>query len=269
MAYTLAVDRQPSIGLADYLDHIQATVDPADTDSVLGSADALHALSSDPDLLVDHLNRELADLASWQNGNPYMGPALLLGRGNSFIVRANIWLPPTGMNPQQEQSLHSYELPHDHPFSFLTVGHLGPGYETTIWEYDPHQVTGHPGEQVELRLLEHTELPPGKVMFYRASRDIHTQHHPPALCVSLNLLIHHRDKPHTEQRFFDTDRQRLTRSTPSPAATRSCATSPATSAISAPPRSSNTSAPPTPPPPSEPVPWTTSPASSAPQPNPP
>ncbi|MBT2543060.1 hypothetical protein J7E99_20695 [Streptomyces sp. ISL-44] len=91
-----------------------------------------------------------------------MGPVLLLGSGTDYMVRANIWLPPTGMDPRQEQVLHSYELAHDHPFSFLTVGYFGPGYETTIWEYNPDTLTGQPGEQVELELLEHTDLPPGQ-----------------------------------------------------------------------------------------------------------
>ncbi|MGW7441420.1 HEAT repeat domain-containing protein [Streptomyces sp. NPDC054849] len=217
MAYTLPAAHLSSIGLADYLDHVNATVDGADTDSVLASADALSALNADADLLVDHLNHELADLASWQHGNPYMGPSLLLGHGDNFTVRANIWLPPARMTLPDEQTLHSYEVPHDHTFSFLTVGHFGPGYQTTIWEYDPEKVTGQMGEPVELRLLEHTDLPRGKVMYYRAGRDIHTQHHPPALSVSLNLLIHHQNDPHAQQRFFDTDRGRLTQSTPSPA----------------------------------------------------
>ncbi|MFD4869476.1 HEAT repeat domain-containing protein [Streptomyces sp. NPDC058412] len=217
MAYTLPTSAASGIGLADYIEHVSATVDTADTDSVLASADALSALSSDADLLVDHLNGALADLACWQNGNPYMGPSLLLGRGKDFTVRANIWMPPARMSLQEEQTLHSYELPHDHTFSFLTVGHFGPGYETTIWEYDPGKVTGQPGEHVELRLLEHTDLPSGKVMYYRAGRDIHTQHQPPALSVSLNLLIHRQGDPHAQQRFFDTDNGRLTHSAPSPA----------------------------------------------------
>ncbi|MFH9736825.1 HEAT repeat domain-containing protein [Streptomyces roseolus] len=216
MAYTLPAGAPARLGLADYVDHISATVDTADTDSVLASADALQALNDDADLLVDHLNRELDDLASWQRGNPYMGPSLLLGRGENFTVRANIWLPPARRSLQEEQTLHSYEVPHDHTFSFLTVGHFGPGYQTTIWEYDPARVSGEPGEHVELHLLEHTDLPRGKVMYYRAGRDVHTQHQPPALSVSLNLLIHHQDNPHTQQRFFDTDNGRLTHSTPSP-----------------------------------------------------
>ncbi|MBT2543061.1 hypothetical protein J7E99_20700 [Streptomyces sp. ISL-44] len=57
MAYTLDGQVQSSVDLNDYLDHVNATVDPADTDSVLSSAEALRALSGNPDLLVDHLNR--------------------------------------------------------------------------------------------------------------------------------------------------------------------------------------------------------------------
>jgi hypothetical protein len=210
VTHTLTPAESGTLDLADYLDHIRATVDPHDPDSVLESAGALRALSDNTDLLVDHLNQELADLATWQSDNRYAGQSLLLGRGEGFLVRANIWMPPSSLTAGEEQALHSYETPHDHNFSFLTVGHLGPGYATTIWEYDPTAVDGHPGEPVDLTYLEHTTLPPGKIMYYRASRDIHTQHHPTELSVSLNLLLDNPD-PLAEQRFFDPATSTITR----------------------------------------------------------
>ena len=44
-----------------------------------------------------------------------------------------------------------------------------------------------PARSVDLRFSERTTLPEGKVMYYRASRDIHSQEHPEAFSLSINL----------------------------------------------------------------------------------
>ena len=40
-----------------------------------------------------------------------------------------------------------YHIPHDHNFSFLTVGYIGPGYWSDYYEYDHDSVLGAPGEE--------------------------------------------------------------------------------------------------------------------------
>ena len=45
-----------------------------------------------------------------------------------------------------------YHVPHDHNFSFLTVGYLGPGYWSEYYEYDYGEVVGMPGEKVDLQV---------------------------------------------------------------------------------------------------------------------
>jgi len=131
----------------------------------------------------------------------------VLGEGPGFLVRANLWTPPKPPRPgSREVPRRTYELPHDHNFSFLTVGHLGAGYRTEIWECDPARTAGYPGERVDLRFLEGTTLDQGKIMFYRASTDVHRQHLPEELSVSLNLMYTPPDRPRRNQYVFDVER---------------------------------------------------------------
>src|SRR3546814_33924 len=68
-----------------------------------------------------------------------------------------------------------YGKAHDHNFSFLTVGYMGPGYWSEYYEYDYANVAGYVGEKVNLRYIEKSKLDEGKVMLYRIHRDVHLQ----------------------------------------------------------------------------------------------
>jgi hypothetical protein len=190
MAITIETSESAAMTLADYIDYVSREVDLQDAESVLASAPALRSLAQNRTFLVDYLNRELAQ--SWdtfQPDNSYSAQTLTLGAGKDFSIRANMWLPSDPASDGWDDRLYAYGLAHDHNFSFLTVGYLGPGYRTSIYEYDSMIVEGFPGERVELKFLERTSLPVGKIMLYRASRDIHTQEPPEDFSMSLNLLI--------------------------------------------------------------------------------
>ena len=70
-----------------------------------------------------------------------------------YFIRANFW-------PSERDSVFKasgtspffYHVPHDHNFSFLTVGYLGPGYWSEYYEYDYDKVVGLPGEKVDLQI---------------------------------------------------------------------------------------------------------------------
>ena len=100
-------------------------------------------------------------------------------------------------------------VPHDHNFDFLTVGYFGPGYETLIYEYDYSQVVGKIGEKIKMRLLERTQLDYGKIMLFRAGKDIHNQYHPKSLSISINLLVSSPEVPLREQFYFDLDKEEI------------------------------------------------------------
>lgn len=212
MALTLACETDKVLDLEEYIAYVAEKVDIRDEDSLADSATKLRQLSNHPGLIVDRMNRELEDWTSFQTDNFYTSQTMMLGAGKEFYVRANMWLPPAKLAVDQDwqDRLFYYRVPHDHNFSFLTVGYLGSGYETTIWEYDRDGVKGEPGEQVPLRLLEKTSLPQGKVMLYRACRDIHSQEHPRECSISVNLIASPPEIAKVDQYLFDTEAGRIT-----------------------------------------------------------
>ena len=96
-----------------------------------------------------------------------------------------------------------YHVPHDHNFSFLTVGYLGPGYWSEYYEYDYESVVGLPGEKVDLRFVEKAKLDPGKVMLYRAHKDVHNQLPADEMSVSINIMEASPKLPFLAQYRFD------------------------------------------------------------------
>src|SRR5262249_58797067 len=128
------------------------------------------------------LNAQLRGWRAW-DGRGYLSQTFQLGQAGDLYVRANIW-HPRGQEPPTARvagEMSLYGLPHDHAFSFLTVGYWGPGYRTAIYEYDRQRVVGRIGEAVDLTFLEETTLPIGKVMYYRACPDVHDPASPPQL----------------------------------------------------------------------------------------
>lgn len=208
MTITIVPQTSESMTLAEYIAHVSANVDLTDRSSILASAEQLAALANNRSFLVEYLNDELRDIAAFQADNQYSSQTITLGGGPGFAVRANMWVPPgnTRAGDDWESDLFAYERPHDHNFSFLTVGYLGSGYRTSIYEYEHEAIVGYPGERVELQFLERTELTRGKVMFYRASKDIHSQEHPDEFSVSLNLMISTPEVTSNSQFWFDLER---------------------------------------------------------------
>jgi hypothetical protein len=144
-------------------------------------------------------------------GNAYGAQVLLLHRAEGqFFIRANFW--PAADDPVVRASgtaHYAYDLAHDHNFDFLTVGYLGPGYRSDWYDYDHADVVGYAGEPVDLTLTERGQLTPGRLLHYRAHRDIHAQHPPPSLSVSLNIVPENPGLLWRDQYIFDLDRQEV------------------------------------------------------------
>jgi hypothetical protein len=211
MTLTIFPSTTSSMTLEQYIEYVERCVDVTDEDAVLASAEQLGALANDRAFLVKKFNRELRDLATFQAGNTYSSQTLALGQGKGFYIRANMWVPPSdspGGN-DWESDLFAYARPHDHNFSFLTIGYFGSGYRTAIYEYDHDRIVGYPGEPVDLRFLEETSLHRGKVMFYRASRDVHRQEHPLDFSISINLMIVSPEVMANSQYWFDLENRTI------------------------------------------------------------
>ena len=208
----LADDRTAS--LAECVDALAARgFDPGDEESLHHAALWLRRLGNDQDflgdILIDELGRRHRDDVL---DNSYGLQVVMLAppRGD-FFIRANIW--PSEQDHMVRASGGSsfvLGLPHDHNFNFLTLGYFGPGYWSDYYEYDHAEVAGYRGEPVpSLRFIERSRLEPGKLMLYRAHRDVHAQHPADALSVSLNIMHTTGAQGWLDQYRFDLDQRRI------------------------------------------------------------
>ena len=165
--------------------------DPGNEESLIEAARDLRRLGNDRrflgDILIAELKRrDLPDAAT----TTYGPQVVMLSRpSGGFFLRANIWPSPDEhvLRASGEAPFY-FDVPHDHNFSFLTLGYFGPGYWSDYYEYDFAGVAGYRGEPVDLRFIERSRLSEGKIMLYRAHRDVHVQHPADALSVSLNVM---------------------------------------------------------------------------------
>jgi hypothetical protein len=164
--------------------------DPREEESVLAASRWLGRLGNNRSFLADILLDRLAGRSSGATVSGYGPQAILLSeaRGNMFL-RANIWPAEQDLCFRNSGARSFvYGVPHDHNFAFLTCGYLGPGYRSDYFEYDYETVCGLPGEDARLRFVERSALHEGKLMLYRAHRDVHSQLPPESLSVSLNVM---------------------------------------------------------------------------------
>jgi hypothetical protein len=204
-----------AIGLGDLVELLETQgFDPSDEESIAAFGPALRRLANNRSFLGDLVIEELKHRCSTQAArNHYSSQVILLhGASTKFLLRANFWpAEGDGVMVNSGRDPFFYGLPHDHNFSFLTVGYLGSGYWSDYYEYDYGGVAGVPGEQAHLRFVERSRLSPGKVLLYRRNVDVHAQLPPDDLSVSLNILALSPASEFLEQYSFDTDRSTIAR----------------------------------------------------------
>jgi hypothetical protein len=179
------------LGLGDVVAALDAMrFDADDAGAWSEAAPLLARLSGDRDFLgrlaVSALTGRVERVADLRYGPQVI---MLHRSDHGWFLRANMW--PAADDPlvrANGRRAFFYDVPHDHNFSFLTIGHHGPGYQSDYWEYEPDGVAGLPGEAVALRFAGRQRLDPGRMMLYRARRDVHDQKPPEAFSVSLNLV---------------------------------------------------------------------------------
>jgi hypothetical protein len=212
MPRVIYTDTEESIALEELVDALQSSdFDPGDEDNFASWGPALKKLGNNRSFLADIVIDELkARCRNQIVGNQYGPQVIMLHVGKRFLMRANFWpamddsvLKRSGTAP------FFYGLPHDHNFSFLTVGYLGPGYWSEYYEYDYEKVVGYSGEPVELKFVEKSRLEPGKVMLYRAHRDIHNQLAADSMSVSVNILGATHATEFVDQYKFDLEKSQV------------------------------------------------------------
>ena len=186
----------------------ESGVDLTDEDSIAHCAALLAGLARNRDFLADSVTAALKASYTEQLAlNLYSAQVFLLHRSaRGFYLRANLW--PSVRDAAYATSgpaAFAYGLPHDHNFSFLTAGYSGPGYVSDYYEHDPESVDGRLGEPLDLTFVERGSLTEGKMMLYRAHRDIHSQLPPESLSVSLNIMDEGEHIPWRDQYIVDLD----------------------------------------------------------------
>lgn len=201
-----------SIELGDLVETLASGgFDPDDEESVAAFGPSLRKLGNNRRFLGDLVVEELKQSCARQlRRNHYTAQVILLHSAPGFAIRANFWpaaadsvVVNSGTDP------FFYGVPHDHNFSFLTVGYLGPGYLSDYFEYEYGDVTGFIGEAVALRFVERSRLAEGQVLLYRKFRDVHSQLPPESLSVSLNILAQSPVSEFCDQYRFDLERREI------------------------------------------------------------
>lgn len=190
--------------------------DPAEEESVSHAASGLRRLGNDRDFLGDMLIDVLSGRPSASRimADPVEPNRIVLappGRGN-FSISASIW--PSADDPvvrASGQGAFAYGLAHDHNHDFLTLGYFGPGPEFDDYEYDYAAVSGWSGEPVALTPLGSAHLEQGRLVHYRAHRDIHRVNPPAAMSVTLTLAHEHAARGWMDHYLFDIDAGRIVR----------------------------------------------------------
>lgn len=197
MPQIIDVDGASDCSLPEAIEALRALdFDPVCEERTALAAQWLQRLSNNRTFLADILVDKLAGRPG-QNAavDSQYGPQVIVlsphyqGPSGGMFLRANIWPAEQDLCFKNSGARNFvYGVPHDHDFSFLTSGYLGPGYRSDYYEYDYESVAGYAGEPVDLKFIERSALHRGKLMLYRRHVDIHSQLPPEALSVSLNVM---------------------------------------------------------------------------------
>ncbi len=181
------------LGVEEFFAEFDRIEHPSGSDAFLAeSARLLANLNSDKALIRHHIERHggIRSVRSTFASPQYFVLGRHYSRFGPIGLRVNYWLPiEGGQFYSRERDMYSYELAHNHDFRFLTVGHFGPGYVTDLCEVDPDSIKGIPGEKVELKNHRTEQLSYGKVLYFEPFTDVHIQHPPKQLSISINLIL--------------------------------------------------------------------------------
>ena len=184
----------------------ESGIDLTQEDSIARCAALLAGLQRNRDFLATRVIAALqASYADQLEINRYSAQVFLLHRSpRGFYLRANLWPAATdAVYAASGPAAFSYGVPHDHNFSFLTAGYFGPGYVSDYYDHDPEAIDGRLGEPLDLRFVERSTLIEGRMLLYRAHRDIHRQLPPESLSLSLNIMDEGEHVPWRDQYIVD------------------------------------------------------------------
>ena len=202
------------IDLSDFIECLsKKKLDASNEKSLISIAPDLKKLSNNKLFLAEFIAEGLKNYKHYQEENTYSSQVIMLHPptpGTNYFVRANIWPSKDDYLTQiNGEDAFFYHKPHDHNFNFLTIGYLGSGYWSDYYEYEYSDVIGYPGENVELKFTERTNLSEGKIMLYRAHKDVHNQLPADEYSISINVMENSLINPLLDQYSFDIEKGKI------------------------------------------------------------
>jgi hypothetical protein len=192
------LNTEQSITFDELIAHFDALGADVLVRDVESSAAMLRRLYNNRTFLVEILHRQIQDMPTFERINGYTSQVFILHRSTHYFVRAALWMNDAG---KRSDEVFLYEDAHDHNFNLLTLGYVGSGYRTRVFEYDHAAAIGYPGEAVPVRYCDTIDLSAGRVLLFRESRDIHVQFPPSEFSISVNIIS--TGSQHVPQYAFD------------------------------------------------------------------
>lgn len=211
MTIDVTVESDKQISLEEFKElYREAKFDSRSCDDLVEAALLLRQLGNNKQFLGDYIKHELTTNLERQVGNSYGPHNVILGHATeNTMLRANFWPSAEDEEYKKSSDMFIYDMPHDHNFSFLTIGYFGPGYRSTYFEYEYGELDGVPGELANLRQVAVKTLEPEAIMVYRAHRDVHCQHLPESMSVTLNVMDITPGFQYHQQYVFDAKVERI------------------------------------------------------------
>ena len=191
MVTAVHIRTDESIEIDEFCETVAAGHDLSDRDEFLEAAPLLRKLANNKALFRRAALQTLKH--AFEDPQVSVAPAYVVlsdFKYSDFTVRANLWPVLQPEVAESTRTLFSYDLKHDHTFSFLTANYFGPGYVTKIWTNpDASTEAMKIGDVANLVYQGEYQLTPDLILFFERLKDVHVQFPPAADSVSLNLVV--------------------------------------------------------------------------------
>ena len=184
------------LSLEEFLARCDKDLNVGDEASIAAMGPSLAALARNKDFFCEYFKEFLSSIAT--RGASALGelPAnseqtFTIARRPNYYVRVATWPLPKdrGDKKDGDNKFYSYNFAHNHAFSLLTVGLLGPGYLSNNFSLEVPPSVLNPGDPIVLTPGPDQILSEGQVLLYRKWYDVHIQNPCSEFSMSLNLMV--------------------------------------------------------------------------------
>jgi hypothetical protein len=195
--------------LDDFKELMQSTSGSSTENRTADCIEPLRGLAADLPSIIEQLCEEIFAASDDPARLPPNSNYFNLCEAGGARLRLSLWRPNNFLSTFETLNgkPYSYDLAHDHDFDLLSVAAFGPGYLTTVYRNDAGDQPLEIGAAPRARRLGDFKMSPGSVIYYEQNYDIHAQHPPESLSMTINMIWMDRKKPKRGQYYYDQDCQ--------------------------------------------------------------